>query len=117
MTTSKSMTEKQLQDKVVSYLRKQGWHCFKVSDRFRYGTLDLFACRNGVSVWIELKTETGKLSDPQRREIRDLEAQRIPAVVVRSIPEIEALDRQYRNTEAVVINTAKASAVINGGEN
>ncbi len=90
------MTERDLQTKTVAFLRKQGWHCFKVTDRFRYGTLDLYACRNGISVWIELKTETGVLSGPQRREIRDLSAQKIPALVARSMVDIEMINALYR---------------------
>lgn len=89
------MTERDLQAKTVFILRKNGWHCFKVSDRFRYGTLDLFACRNGVAVWIELKTKEGKLSGPQEREIRDLLTHGIPAFVARSIADIEQIDKVY----------------------
>lgn len=91
------MKERDLQTKAINYLTSRGWYCFKVADRFRYGTLDLFACRNGVSMWIELKSKEGRISPMQRREIAALNEHGCHAFMVRTMAEIEQIDRDFQD--------------------
>jgi len=66
------MTEKQLQTKLIKILEKNGWYVIKFNDRYRAGIPDMIAIKCGRTVWIELKSDTGKLSGPQERTLADL---------------------------------------------
>lgn len=89
------MKERDLQTKAINFLTKQGWYCFKVADRFRYGTLDLFACRGGVSMWIELKTQDGRISAIQKRELAALNEHGCHAFIARSLDDIERINKDF----------------------
>lgn len=70
------VTEKQLQQQVIDLARICGWqrryHTYR-STRSEPGFPDLVLVRERI-VFLELKTETGKLSPAQRDWLRDLAA-------------------------------------------
>ena len=61
--------EKNFENRVKAYLKEQGCWVIKYWGGGQYtksGIPDLLACVNGTFVAIELKSETGKLSDIQK---------------------------------------------------
>jgi len=62
--------EKKIELEIKDYLTKTGWFVFKISQPSSHsrninGIADLYAIKNGVSVWIEVKTPQGKQSESQ----------------------------------------------------
>lgn len=69
------MTETQLQILIVELLQKSGWFAFVVSrpDRrttAKKGLPDIWACRKGRCMWLEVKIDKNKLS-PDQEKFRD----------------------------------------------
>ena len=62
--------EHKIENEIKEYLHKKGYYYFKINQPHRHarnkpGIADLYAIRNGVSFWIEVKTPTGTQSDAQ----------------------------------------------------
>jgi hypothetical protein len=72
-------SEKAFQTELLTQMRQQGWHAFKVTTPFMAGVPDLYVKAPGFpACWIELKYEIAKgraipinLSVLQRKFIRD----------------------------------------------
>ena len=86
---------------VREYLRWHGWTVkrFQQGLGSERGIPDLCAFRAGVFVFIEVKTENGRLSDDQRRFRDECEAEAIPHLVIRSLDEAAMLDNCYPRRE------------------
>lgn len=65
------MREKEFENKIKSYLRERGHWCVKffANGYTRRGIPDILACVNGHFIAIEVKTDTGKVSPLQAREV------------------------------------------------
>ena len=76
-------TEKQWQRTVTDLLDTFGWKWFHPFDvrRSREGWPDLFACKDGKALALELKTQTGKVRPEQFLWIAELDA--IPGITAR----------------------------------
>ena len=63
-----SMTEAQLLANVRAEAKRQGWLCYHThrSDRSEKGYPDLTLVRGGTVMWVELKSEKGRLSAEQK---------------------------------------------------
>jgi len=64
--------EKEIELRIKELLGKLGFFCFKINQpgfktRNIRGVADLFAIKDGVSYWIEIKTATGQLSIYQEK--------------------------------------------------
>ena len=61
--------ERDIQAQIRDYLRLKGWFVLKIHQSLGSypGVADLYALKNGVSVWIEVKTPTGRLSKVQEQ--------------------------------------------------
>jgi len=61
------MTEAQLQSAVIEQLKWQGWLCYHThnSRRSEPGFPDLVAVKGGRHIFVEFKTEKGKVKDAQ----------------------------------------------------
>ena len=55
------------------------------------GLSDLIAVRDGLSIFVEVKTASGRLSEAQERFRRDVEAHGASYVIARSVDDIAAL--------------------------
>jgi Holliday junction resolvase len=78
----------------MKYLQLRGFKVYKISDRFRAGIPDLYACRHGKSYWFEVKAPGGRVSKIQEYELGQLRAAGANASVVRSIEDVKiALDK------------------------
>jgi len=62
------MTEKQFQTAIVEYAKKQGWLIYHTYDsrRSEPGFPDLVMVRRNKVLFRELKTEKGRLTEPQK---------------------------------------------------
>ena len=88
------MGEALIQRNIIKYLQLHGFKVYKISDRFRAGIPDLYAARDGFSVWIEVKAPAGKLTKLQVLELEQLRDAGIPSMVARSVEDVSAmLDR------------------------
>lgn len=71
-----STKESDIQRAVKEYLRYRGWFVVKIHQSLGSyrGIADLYCLRQGRSLWVEVKTKTGKQSDYQEKFQTDLEA-------------------------------------------
>jgi len=88
--------EKVIELSVRERLTKTGWFCFKISQpsvhsRNIKGIADLFAVKHGQSVWIEIKTNSGKQSENQIKFQENVESHGGKYIVVRSVDELKEL--------------------------
>ena len=91
------MTESQLTRKVMLWLRRDlGCFPLKLSDRWTSGIPDIVVTYKGRTVWIELKTGTGRLSDIQKWTIDKLIQQGSEVHVCRSLDEVRALFSSFQ---------------------
>ncbi len=87
------LTERQIRRLVKDYLELHGWcviYHLQGLGSFR-GLSDMQALKNGQCVFIELKTETGKLSDVQMEFLRAVECAGIEYIVARGIDDVRHL--------------------------
>ena len=99
------MTETQLKVKVQKYLKSIGAFYFKHSDRFSAGVPDLSVVYNGRTIWIELKTNIGRVSKMQKFYIDAINNAGGEAYVCRSLDEVKDIiraERSARHTESRV---------------
>ena len=85
------MKESDVQKGIKEYLTRFGWFCFKVHQqgfRVHKGISDLIAIKNGKVVFIEVKTDTGELSDDQARFMVDIQSKGGNYIVARSIEDV-----------------------------
>jgi len=72
MTFSKEISESQRQSKIINQLTKEGWLCIKLIKTNKNGIPDLCCLRNGITIFIEVKKPSGKLSELQKVRIKEL---------------------------------------------
>jgi len=75
---------------VRDYLRVQGWLCVRMQQGMgsHKGIADLYCLKDGRSVWLEIKTPTGKQSRYQKAFQGDVEAYGGEYVVVRAVDDV-----------------------------
>ena len=76
--------EKDLWRRVVKpHAQRAGYHCFRIENPVYPGTPDVYACKGGYSVWIELKRMKGKVSSRQQMFMDEMREMGVPAYVIR----------------------------------
>ena len=89
------MTEKQLQQAVLDLARRMGWRCYHTFDsrRSEPGFPDIIAIRGERLVAIELKSDTGKLTDAQVEWLTAFnEVWTVDAIVIRPAPTLDQVE-------------------------
>lgn len=86
--------EKKIELEIKEYLTKTGWFVFKISQPSSHsrnikGIADLYAIKNGVSVWIEVKTPQGKQSESQAIFAKNIFEHMGIYIIARCIEDIE----------------------------
>jgi hypothetical protein len=78
---------------VREHLRLQGWFTIRHQACLgaHPGLSDLTAVRDGITIYVEAKTATGRLSEAQERFRRDVEAHGATYIVARSVEDIAAV--------------------------
>ena len=64
--------EQTIQKKIINQLQKEGWLCIKLIKTNWNGIPDLLCLKNGITMFVEVKREKGKLSELQKVRIKDL---------------------------------------------
>jgi len=64
--------EQAIQKKIINQLQKEGWLCIKLIKTNWNGIPDLLCLKNGITMFVEVKREKGKLSELQKVRIKDL---------------------------------------------
>lgn len=87
--------ETDIQKAVKEYLQWQGWYVVKIHQSLgsHKGIADLYAIREGRSVWIEVKTKVGRLSKDQEKYRAEIEAHGGEYYIARSIDDVQHLGR------------------------
>jgi Holliday junction resolvase len=68
------MKEQQVQSKIIKRLEEQGWYVIKLIKTNKNGIPDLVAFKDNDFQFIEVKAETGKLSELQKFRIEELKS-------------------------------------------
>lgn len=79
--------EKTIQSKIISILSKDGWDAVKTIRLSKSGYPDIFAFKNGKTLFVEVKSENGKLSDVQKYRIDNLKNNGFVVIVAYSVSE------------------------------
>jgi Holliday junction resolvase len=84
--------ESNIQRKIVAYLKQLGYCAFKVDSSSTVGLCDLVAISpDGVVLFLEIKTATGRLSKMQEHVIKKLRTNNANCYVVRSVAEVKTI--------------------------
>ena len=76
------MTEAQIQSKIIARYEKDGYMVVKLIQTNKNGICDLLLLKDGIASFIEVKTETGRLSELQKYRIKQLEEKGFKVEVV-----------------------------------
>ncbi len=80
------MTEQQIQKKIIDRYTAKGWYVIKLIKTNKNGIPDLLCLKNGETpLFIEVKTEIGRLSKLQEYRIDELKKAGFDAMVLRNL--------------------------------
>jgi hypothetical protein len=87
--------ESEIQAAIKEYLQWTGWFCVKIHQSLGSyrGIADLYALKDGKSIWIEVKTPKGRLSKYQEQFRDDVLAHGGTYIVARSVDDVERVLR------------------------
>jgi len=92
-------TELEIQHAMEEYLRWTGWFVVPMNQQWALsypGIADLYALKNSISVWFEVKKPKGKQSDNQKIFEADIKAKKGNYFVVVTIEDVEEATRGLR---------------------
>jgi hypothetical protein len=86
-----TVRESDIQAAIRDYLRWTGWFCFKVHQSLGCypGVADLYAIKDGRSVWIEVKRPGGRQSDDQAQFQSEVEKHGGIYILARSVEDVK----------------------------
>lgn len=73
--------EGKIQKKIISYLKDSGYFVTKLMQTSTNGIPDVLAVSGHTTIFVEVKTETGKLSELQKTIISDLRRKKQKVIV------------------------------------
>lgn len=85
------MSEQKLQTKIKQRLESHGWFVTKLMKTSSNGIPDLLCLRKGIAVFLEVKTESGVVSELQDYMIDKLKRIGFHARVVRSVEDVDVM--------------------------
>lgn len=80
-------SEQKIQSEIEAYLQKNGFFVTKLIATTTNGIPDLLAVKNGLALFVEVKTDRGRLSALQKYRIEELNEYAV-AVVCRSVADV-----------------------------
>ncbi len=91
------MKERDIQQQVREYLQWSGWFVVRMHQSLGSykGIADLYAIKDGRSVWIEIKTAKGKQSRFQKKFESDIKAQGGEYLLARRLDDVRPLGRNF----------------------
>ena len=90
------MLESEIEKKLVREIRKMGGMAYKFVSPGNTGVPDRIVILPGVITFVELKTETGRLSPGQKRQIGKLQDLGMKVVVLHGMKELEEFLNEIR---------------------
>ena len=90
------MLESESEKKLVREIRKMGGMAYKFVSPGNTGVPDRIVILPGVITFVELKTETGRLSPGQKRQIGKLQDLGMKVVVLHGMKELEEFLNEIR---------------------
>lgn len=81
--------ESKIQAKIIKQLKSDGYLVVKTIMLNESGYPDIFAFKNGKTLFVEVKSEKGKLSELQKYRIEQLQKQCFEVIVARSLDDIK----------------------------
>lgn len=95
------ITESDIQRQIKEYLQWHGWLVVKIHQSLGSykGIADLYALKDGRHVWIEVKTQKGRLSEHQEKFRRDVISHGGKYIVARGIEDVEHLCKRRNALE------------------
>jgi Holliday junction resolvase len=88
MSASTQLSEAAIQRMVMKALEAAGWTCVKLIQTNLNGMPDLLCLRGGMTMFIEVKSQTGKASPMQLHRIHQLKMNGFGAYVVSSVKQL-----------------------------
>lgn len=90
--------EAKIEDAACKWAQEESWLAMKFTSRGRRSVPDRLFIKNGRVVFIEFKTEKGRLTPGQEREKRRLEAHGAEVYVCRTVNEVKLiLEESYED--------------------
>lgn len=93
-------SEKTLQSKIIRHLERNGWIVIKTILLNKNGYPDIFAFRDGRTIFIEVKGTDGVVSKLQELRIKQLQSEGFTAFVCRNFEELINKLMKYENKQA-----------------
>lgn len=90
------MLESEIEKRLVREIRKMGGMAYKFVSPGNTGVPDRIVILPGVITFVELKTETGRLSPGQKRQIGKLQDLGMKVVVLHGMKELEEFLNEIR---------------------
>lgn len=88
--------ESDIQKKIINYLKKEGYLVVKTIVLNVSGYPDIFAFKNGKTLFVEVKNEKGKVSDLQQHRINSLRQQGFDVIISRSVEDFKETFKKYK---------------------
>jgi Holliday junction resolvase-like predicted endonuclease len=85
------ISESSIQGKIIKHGKKNGWIMIKTIVLSENGYPDIFCFKNGITIFVEVKNETNKLSELQKVRQEQLKSQGFICEVARSLEEFKKL--------------------------
>jgi Holliday junction resolvase-like predicted endonuclease len=82
------MLESKVQSKIINQLKKNGWLVLKIIKCNINGMSDLIVFKNGKTVFIEVKNESGKQSEIQKYVQKQIELQGFQYLLINDINQL-----------------------------
>jgi len=83
------LRESVIQSKVIKYLESLDWYVVKIIQTNKNGWPDLQAHKNGVTIFIEVKSENGKVSELQKYRHKQLTDAGFKVLIIYTLNEIK----------------------------
>lgn len=91
------MKESDIQKKIIDYLQSEGAWTVKTIQCNKAGVPDILCCLNGRFIALEVKTEKGKASALQLRNIKQINHAGGIAAIVRSVEDTKQILKELHN--------------------
>ena len=86
------MKESQIEAKLVRMVREHGGLCYKFVSPNNPGVPDrIIITPDGRTVYVELKTEVGRLANVQQRQISEMQKRGADVRIAKGLPAVKAL--------------------------
>ena len=83
------MRESQIQSQIIHWLEKEGWLVVKIIQSNKNGWPDLQLHKFGITVFVEVKSENGKVSELQKYRHQQLIDEGFHVIITKSLKDLQ----------------------------